>query len=101
MTLPSSEAPRSILIVVDEAAKAARLSPVLAAEGYQLQVVESLTPPLPALSFEPDLGIIWFPYSSPEALPKLENIIRGNSGPGPGCAFAYVTDSRPVRDALD
>jgi DNA-binding response OmpR family regulator len=76
MTLTSSEAPGSILIVVDEAAKAARLSPVLAAEGYRLQAVESLMPPLPALGFEPDLGIIWFPYSSPEALPELEKIIR-------------------------
>ncbi len=76
MTSPSSETPHSILIVVDEAAKAARLKPALAAEGYQLQVVLSLTPPLPALSSEPDLGIIWFPYSSPEALPKLESIIR-------------------------
>jgi DNA-binding response OmpR family regulator len=73
--LKASDIPHSILIVVDEAAKAARLKPVLAAEGYQLEVVQSLKPPLPSLSIEPDLGIIWFPYSSTDALPELENII--------------------------
>ena len=76
MDIIESDAPRSILIVVDEASKAARLKPVLTAEGYQLEVLLSLKPPLPAIGFEPDLAVIWFPYSSPEALPELENIIR-------------------------
>jgi DNA-binding response OmpR family regulator len=88
MNLTESDPSQSILIVVDEASKAARLKPILAAEGYQMEVVLSLRHPLPALKFEPDLGIIWFPYSSPEALPELENIILeiqalGQSSPLP------------------
>jgi DNA-binding response OmpR family regulator len=85
--MANSEVPSSILIVVNEAAKAERLKPVLAAEGYQFQVVQSLTRPLPTLNFEPDLGIIWFPFSSPEALPELEKIIREIQALGHGFAL--------------
>jgi DNA-binding response OmpR family regulator len=73
--MPDSDISSSILIVVDNAAKAERLTPVLAVEGYRLQIILSLTKTLPAIRFEPDLGIIWFPYSRPEALPELEKII--------------------------
>lgn len=66
----------TILVVADEPAKAARLTPVLAAEGYQIETVLSLSLPLPRLNVKPDLGIIWFPYASPDALPELENIIH-------------------------
>ena len=66
----------TILVVTDEAAKAARLTPVLSAEGYQIETVLSLSLPLPHLEVKPDLGIIWFPYASPSALPELENIIK-------------------------
>jgi DNA-binding response OmpR family regulator len=66
----------TILIVVDEPAKTARLTPVLAAEGYKVEVVQTFTLPLPVLETEPDLGIIWFPYASPAALPELENTVR-------------------------
>jgi DNA-binding response OmpR family regulator len=66
----------TILVVTDEAAKAARLTPVLSAEGYQIETVLSLSLPLPYLEVKPDLGIIWFPYASPDALPELENIIH-------------------------
>ena len=66
----------TILIVVNEAANAARLMPALTVEGYRIQTVPSLSLPLPSLDVEPDLGIIWFPYASPDALPELENIIR-------------------------
>ncbi len=66
----------TILVVADEPAKIARLTPVLAAEGYKIEVVQTFTLPLPSLVSEPDLGIIWFPYASPAALPELENIVR-------------------------
>ena len=66
----------TILVVVDEASKAQRLMPVLTTEGYQVETVLSLSLPLPRLNDQPDLGIIWFPYASPDALPELENIIQ-------------------------
>jgi DNA-binding response OmpR family regulator len=66
----------TILIIVNEPAKAARLTPVLKAEGYRLEVVQAFTLPIPPLKAEPDLGIIWFPYASPDALPELENVVR-------------------------
>ena len=66
----------TILVVADGPAKIARLTPVLAAEGYKIEVVQTFTLPLPSLVREPELGIIWFPYASPAALPELENIVR-------------------------
>jgi DNA-binding response OmpR family regulator len=66
----------TILVIVDESAKAARLTPVLAAEGYNVEVVQTFSLPFPSLETEPDLGIIWFPYASPAALPELENTVR-------------------------
>ncbi len=66
----------TILVVADGPAKVPRLTPVLAAEGYQIEVVQTFSLPLPSLGTEPDMGIIWFPYSSPAALPELENIVR-------------------------
>jgi DNA-binding response OmpR family regulator len=72
----------TILVVADELAKAARLTPVLAAEEYQIETVLSLSLPLPKLNVKPDLGIIWFPYASPDALPKLEKIIQAIQGLG-------------------
>ncbi len=66
----------TILVVADEPAKTARLTPVLTAEGYLIEVVQTFSLPLPSLETEPDLGIIWFPYASPTALPELENIVR-------------------------
>lgn len=66
----------TILVVTNEPAKAARLTPILAAEGYRIEVVQTFALPLPPLEAEPDLGIIWFPYASPDALPELENIVR-------------------------
>lgn len=65
-----------ILVVVGHEAHAARLGPVLETDGYGLETVLSLSPPLPPLSSRPDLAIIWFPYASPDALPELESIIR-------------------------
>jgi len=84
----------TILIVVDESAKAARLTPVLAAEGYRIEVVQSFTLPLPLSEVEPDLGIIWFPYASPDALPELENIVRAMQALG-------HTDPLPVLLIID
>jgi DNA-binding response OmpR family regulator len=66
----------TILVVADDPAKTARLTPVLAAEGYMIEVIQTFKLPLPSLETEPDLGIIWFPYTSPAALPELENIVR-------------------------
>jgi DNA-binding response OmpR family regulator len=66
----------TILIVADEPAKAARLTPVLSAEGYRIETVLSFSLPLPRLDVKPNLGIIWFPYASPDALPELEKIIQ-------------------------
>ena len=66
----------TILVVADEPAKVARLTPVLNAEGYQIKTVLSLSLPLPHMDVKPDLGIIWFPYASPDALPELEKIIQ-------------------------
>ncbi len=66
----------TILVVADEPAKAARLTPVLSAEGYRIETVLSFSLPLPHLDVKPDLGIIWFPYASPDALPELEKIIQ-------------------------
>lgn len=66
----------TILIVADEPAKATRLTPVLNAEGYRIETVLSLSLPLPHLNVKPDLGIIWFPYASTDALPELEKIIQ-------------------------
>jgi DNA-binding response OmpR family regulator len=68
--------PPTILVVVDDELKAARLTPVLAAEAYRIETVLSLSLPLPQLAAEPDLGIIWFPYTSPNALPELANIVK-------------------------
>lgn len=65
-----------ILVVVDDEQHALRLLPVLTADGYQIDTVLSLSPPLPTMSAPPDLGIIWFPFASPDALPELESIIR-------------------------
>ena len=84
----------TILVVADEPAKAARLTPVLAAEGYRIEVVQTLMLPLPALEVEPDLGIIWFPYASPDALPELENIVRAIQALG-------RTDPLPVLLIID
>lgn len=50
----------TILVVVDEATKAARLMPVLVAERYQVETVLSISPPLPTMKHQPDLGIVWF-----------------------------------------
>jgi DNA-binding response OmpR family regulator len=66
----------TILIVANDIAKADRLKPVLAAEGYRIETVLSFNLPLPPMELKPDLGIIWFPYASPDALPELENIIQ-------------------------
>lgn len=65
-----------ILVVVSHEAHAARLRPVLETDGYNLETVQSLSPPLPPLRTRPDLAVIWFPYGSPDALSELENIIR-------------------------
>jgi DNA-binding response OmpR family regulator len=65
-----------ILLVVGHEAHAARLRPVLEVDGYSIETVLSLSPPLPQLSTGPDLAIIWFPYASPDALSGLESIIR-------------------------
>jgi DNA-binding response OmpR family regulator len=74
----------TILIVASEAAKADRLKPVLVAEGYHIETVLSFSLPLPRLDAKPDLGIIWFPYASPDALPELENIIQAIQALGQG-----------------
>jgi len=66
----------TILVVADDPAKAARLTPVLSLEGYRIETVLSLSLPLPRLDVKPDLGIVWFPYASPDALPELEKIIQ-------------------------
>ena len=66
----------TILIIADEPAKAARLTPALSAEGYRIETILSLSLPLRQLDVKPDLGIIWFPYASPGALPELENIVH-------------------------
>jgi len=72
----------TILVVVHDKSKANRLMPALSSEGYRIETVLSLAAPLPSLDFEPDLGIIWFPYASTEALPELQNIIRAIQGLG-------------------
>lgn len=74
----------TILIVASEAAKAERLKPVLLDEGYRIETVLSFSLPLPPLELKPDLGIIWFPYASPDALPELENIIQAIQALGQG-----------------
>jgi DNA-binding response OmpR family regulator len=68
--------PAKILLVVGHKAHAMRLRPVLEVDGYSIETVVSLTPPLPQLETSPDLAIIWFPYASPDALSGLESIIR-------------------------
>ncbi len=78
----------TILVVTEGPTKAARLTPVLTAEGYRVEEVHTIAVPLPPLGSSPDLGIIWFPYASPDALPELETIIRairalGNAEPLP------------------
>jgi DNA-binding response OmpR family regulator len=65
-----------VLLVLDDESRAARLEPALQGEAYRIRIVSSLSLPLPAQEVEPDLGITWFPYSSPEALPEFENLIR-------------------------
>jgi len=70
----------TILVVAHDKSKAKRLMPALSSEGYRIETVLSLTAPLPTMDFEPDLGIIWFPYASTEALPELQNIIRAIQG---------------------
>ena len=84
----------TILVVADEPAKAARLTPVLSAEGYRIETVLSLSLPLPRLDVKPDLGIIWFPYASLDALPELENIIQAIQALG-------QTDPLPVLLIID
>jgi DNA-binding response OmpR family regulator len=72
----------TILVVVHDRSKAERLMPALSSDGYRIETVLSLTAPLPPLEFEPDLGIIWFPHTSTEALPDLQNIIKAIEGLG-------------------
>jgi DNA-binding response OmpR family regulator len=73
---PQGPSKAKILVVVGHEQHALRLLPVLEVDGYVIETVTSLELPLPALSANPDLAIIWFPYASPEALPRLENIIH-------------------------
>jgi PAS domain S-box-containing protein len=75
--MDTPEQPDSLLIVVDDEAKSSRILRALEPDGYVFQTVINLEAPLPSLgTFQPDLAIIWFPYSSPEAMPELESIIR-------------------------
>jgi PAS domain S-box-containing protein len=80
---------QTLLLVVSDEAKATRLKDAFAPDGYDLETILSLEPPLPPLAgISPDLAILWFPYSSPEALPDLENLVSqlrdlGGSDPLP------------------
>ena len=66
----------TLLLIVDSQTKATRLVNALEPDGYQFEVISNLED-LPA-HFSgnlPTLVILWFPYSSPETLSELENLI--------------------------
>ncbi len=73
---PDSDSIPVVLLVVDDALRARRLTPALQGEDYRIEIVSSLALPLPVPEVEPELGIAWFPYSAPEALPEFEKLIR-------------------------
>jgi PAS domain S-box-containing protein len=65
-----------LLLLTDDQARADRLIKALSPDGYRFQRV-ALYAALDQLSDveTPELAIIWFPYSSPEALPELESLV--------------------------
>ena len=73
----SNESPDLLLLIVDSETKASRLIKALAPEGYQFEVIHTLEDILLHYSGkQPALAILWFSYSSPDALDNLAALIR-------------------------
>jgi PAS domain S-box-containing protein len=73
----SNESVDSLLLIVDSETKASRLIKALEPDGYQFEVIRSLEDTLIQYSGrQPALAILWFSYSSPDALKNLETLIR-------------------------
>ncbi len=65
-----------LLLLTDNQIKFDRLVNALAPDGYRFQQVNMEAIPIEFPETEtPELAILWFPYSSPEALPELETLI--------------------------
>ena len=66
-----------LLLIVDNEIKASRLIKALEPEGYQFEVIHTLADALFQYSGKrPALAILWFSYSSPNALDKLEALVH-------------------------
>jgi PAS domain S-box-containing protein len=73
----SNESPDLLLLIVDSETKASRLIKALDPEGYQFEVIHTLEDTLLHYSGkQPALAILWFSYSSPDALDNLAALIR-------------------------
>jgi signal transduction histidine kinase len=65
-----------LLLLTDHQTKFDRLVKALVSDGYRFHQGNMETTPIELLNTEtPELAILWFPYSSPEALPELETLI--------------------------
>jgi PAS domain S-box len=72
----SNESVDSLLLIVDSESKASRLIKALEPDGYQFEVVLSRENGLFQYSGRPpSLAILWFSYSSPDALENLTTLI--------------------------
>jgi len=72
-----TDEPDRLLLIVDSETKASRLSKALDPEGYAFEVVYSRgDTPLQYSGQPPALAILWFSYSSPNALDNLELLIH-------------------------
>lgn len=71
-----ASSPETLLLVVSHESNAARLKAALEPDGYSMETILSLDYPLQPLPAGPlSLAILWFPFSSPEMLSELENLV--------------------------
>ena len=67
----------SLLLIVNSETKAARLIKALEPEGYEFEVIYDLEDThLRYSGKKPALAILWFPYSSPDALDNLKVLVQ-------------------------
>jgi len=66
-----------LLLLTDNEIKAERLMLALSTDDYVFQRVDTLSTTIQIEGdLEPELAILWFPYSSPETLPELETLVK-------------------------
>ena len=66
----------NLLIVTDDQVRAEKLIIALSPDQYRFATVLSLDKPFQSQGiFQPDLALVWIPFTSPEALPEFEQLI--------------------------